>query len=463
MIDPDAPEREEAGAGGLFLPFSSSTSRVPISTDKPSDRNASPTTGSSSAQSGGTTTKAFRMTPSLYAEVRKAHLNYHARSPSTPTHPECRQREVREEDGKTEGPRARIPHFMILTAPQLGRLVRPKPAKGSATKPVPKPAGLIQRSRVGSQPYLQTAIQNARQGKNPWKDLLRLAPSRQQEPEETGSTASDLAGSADVSAPVPPHLRAEAEDMEVEPIQVQPVAKTSLPETTTFGRFANREEALSALVKLSSKYSLAVDMGVLRDGKRTPTSPVDMGPDPIKDVQIDRVVVKEEANEERPLAEIALANPGRKDEPVAVKDRSSPTEASVDVTLVDIKSLVAVKTEPIDELMQVETPTVKSPPATPMKSLVADHITPPHPLAPKSEDGSQDIVDPICHLRSLMNPPVAFNFGQVDKRLRRKKTQRPLVLPTIDRMNHLPGRAMTKSERKLHLSLQTVFGGSGLS
>lgn len=408
-------------------------------------------------------TKAFRMTPSLYAEVRKAHLNYHARSPSTPTHPGCRPREVREEDGKTEGPRARIPHFMILTAPQLERLVLPKTAPGSASKPVPKPVGLIQRSRVGSQPYLQTAIQNARQGKNPWKDLLRLVPSQQRGPEETGPTAAKLGGSAEVSARVPPCLQPAAEDMEVEPIQVQPVARTSSPKAATSGRFANREEALSALVELSSKYSPTVDMGVSGDAKRIPKQPVDIGPDPMKDVQIDRVIVKEEVVEEMPATEIASTKPGRKDEAVVAETRMTSMEVPVDETLVEIKSLVVVKTEPVDEPMQVMTPTVKSPPATPMKSLVADHITPPRPLAPKTEDGSQDIVDPICHLRSLMNPPIAFNFGQVDKRSRRKKTQRLLVLPTIDRMNHLPGRAMTKSERKLHLSLQTVFGGSGLS
>ena len=104
---------------------------------------------------------------------------------------------------------------------------------------------------------------------------------------------------------------------------------------------------------------------------------------------------------------------------------------------------------------------IKSPPATPIKSLTGDQISPPPPFLPFSL-ARRPTIDPFPSVQSLVRRSPSSKPCQ-PKAARKKSCPRPAMLPIVDRTNHLPGRTMSKNERKLHMSLQAAFDGRGLA
>jgi hypothetical protein len=126
----------------------------------------------------------------------------------------------------------------------------------------------------------------------------------------------------------------------------------------------------------------------------------------------------------------------------------------------------------------------KTPPATPLKCMVIDQISPPQPPVLYKANTKNTIIltatttkktasaDPFTvdvHLQELVNPAPTIHMKpnpQPKKRERKKSRQQlaTVVLPISDRTNlpHRPMMKMSKSEKRLHASLQAAFGGKGL-
>lgn len=126
----------------------------------------------------------------------------------------------------------------------------------------------------------------------------------------------------------------------------------------------------------------------------------------------------------------------------------------------------------------------KTPPATPLKCMLIDQITPPHPPVLYKVNTKNTIIltttttkktasaDPFTvdvHLQELVNPvpTIQMKPNPKPKKRERKKSRQQLttvILPISDRTNlpHRPMMKMSKSEKRLHASLQAAFGGKGL-
>lgn len=127
----------------------------------------------------------------------------------------------------------------------------------------------------------------------------------------------------------------------------------------------------------------------------------------------------------------------------------------------------------------------KTPPATPLKCMVIDQITPPKPPALYKVNTKNTIIltatttkktasaDPFTidvHLQGLVNPAPTIHMKPNPKPKKREKKKAPqqtstVVLPMSDRTNlpYRPMIKMSKSEKRLQASLQAAFGGKGLA
>lgn len=127
----------------------------------------------------------------------------------------------------------------------------------------------------------------------------------------------------------------------------------------------------------------------------------------------------------------------------------------------------------------------KTPPATPLKCMTTDQITPPQPpvlykinrkntiILTASSGKNTTSADPFTldvHLRELVNPAPTFHMKPDPKPKKREKKKAPqqsstVVLPMSDRTNlpYRPMIKMSKSEKRLQASLQAAFGGKGLA
>jgi hypothetical protein len=127
----------------------------------------------------------------------------------------------------------------------------------------------------------------------------------------------------------------------------------------------------------------------------------------------------------------------------------------------------------------------KTPPATPLKCMVIDQITPPQPPVLYKANTKNTIIltatttkktvsaDPFTidvHLQGLVDPAPTIHMKPNPKPKKRGK-KNPLqqtstvVLPMGDRTNlpYRPMIKMSKSEKRLQASLQAAFGGKGLA
>jgi hypothetical protein len=459
------------------------------------------------------------MTPGLYAELRRAHRSVYSdpldHKDGNRSQQEIGQQE-RERQRQREGAVRAIPWFIVVTTEQVsgnetGRQTAESEGEGRDGKGGNE-AGKSMEMKLHSS--LSRSRKNEERAKESQRDgdgkkgstngtkqrmgmageLDRVAEREQQAEHRSSAPLPVLP--ARVQTPVPPssEYRAYAPVgldrslQEDEPIQVQSQPmhidsdKHSRDEDDPLDLvppkgYTDRAEALEALRGLSLLWKksparehvplveVETEKGLHRE--------VETQSDDVRDGM--KIGVEKEAEGE---PETAVETGSR----MAVDDQ---LELELQGAPVDIRrSQTPALPAPIVAVEPVVKQENKTPPATPLKCMVIDQISPPQPPVLYKANTKNTIIltatttkktasaDPFTvdvHLQELVNPAPTIHMKpnpQPKKRERKKSRQQlaTVVLPISDRTNlpHRPMMKMSKSEKRLHASLQAAFGGKGL-
>jgi hypothetical protein len=457
------------------------------------------------------------MTPGLYAELRKAHRSVYL-DPSDIRDENRIQKDSLQQQNKQkhEGVMRAIPWFIVVTTEQVSgtetrrEMVRPQDGgsggdgndgnKAGEKMEMKLHPGLGGSGKDGKEKGASRQDQDGKKGSNDGSkqrmgrvgEFDRVAEREQQA--EHRSSAPSPALPVRAQQPMPPSSESRAcapveldrSLQEDKPIQVQPESmhidsdKHSRDEDDPLDLvppkgYTDRAEALEALRGLSLlwKKSPAREIVPLAEDKagedtqREVECQSDDAGDGVGIGSGKKVDVEPKTAVETSSA-MAVDDQLRPESQAALRRSQSPTSPA---------AIIAV--EPV--VKQED----KTPPATPLKCMTTDQITPPQPpvlykinrkntiILTASSDKNTTSADPFTidvHLRELVNPAPTFHMKPDPKPKKREKKKAPqqsstVVLPMSDRTNlpYRPMIKMSKSEKRLQASLQAAFGGRGLA
>jgi hypothetical protein len=461
------------------------------------------------------------MTPGLYAELRRAHRSVYS-DPTDQRDENRTQQEIgqqeRERQRQREGAIRAIPWFIVVTTEQVSGHEKAKGLVGSEGE------GNGGDGNDGYQAGKKVEMQSHPGSGGSGKDGKAAKGSRQNEDGKKASTD----GTKQRSGRAGEHDRVAEKEQQAEHRSSTPPpafpARAQQPVPTSFEHRAYAPVELDrSLQEDKPIQSQTQPMHIDSDKhSRDEDDPLDLVP---PKGYTDRAEALEAL---RGLSLLWKKSPAREVVPLtedkAAEDTQRETESHTDdvgdgmkmgveneaevepETAVGTGSAIAVDNKLEPELQAVpvdvrrsQTPTLppsivavqpvvkqedKTPPATPLKCMLIDQITPPQPPVLYKVNTKNTIIltastvkkttsaDPFVvdvHLQELVNPAPTIHMkpNPKPKKRERKKSRQQLatvVLPISDRTNlpHRPMMKMSKSEKRLHASLQAAFGGKGL-
>jgi hypothetical protein len=459
------------------------------------------------------------MTPGLYAELRRAHRSVYSdpldHKDGNRSQQEIGQQE-RERQRQREGAVRAIPWFIVVTTEQVsgnetGRQTAESEGEGRDGKggnEAGKSMEMKLHSGSDGSGKDEKATKESRENEDGKKgsnggskkrtggtDQLDRVAERERQAEQRSMAPSPILP-ARAQPPVPTisqHLTTAPADLDRSPEEGKPIQVQSQPIHINSDKhsrdeddpldlvppkgYTDRAEALEALRGLSLLWKksparehvplveVETEKGLHRE--------VETQSDDVRDGM--KIGVEKEAEGE---PETAVETGSR----MAVDDQ---LELELQGAPVDIRrSQTPALPAPIVAVEPVVKQENKTPPATPLKCMVIDQISPPQPPVLYKANTKNTIIltatttkktasaDPFTvdvHLQELVNPAPTIHMKpnpQPKKRERKKSRQQlaTVVLPISDRTNlpHRPMMKMSKSEKRLHASLQAAFGGKGL-
>ncbi|KAH8090961.1 hypothetical protein HD553DRAFT_333314 [Filobasidium floriforme] len=461
----------------------------------------------------------FRMTPGLYAELRKAHRSVYSdptdHRDENRTQQEMGQQE-RERQRQREGAMRAISWFIVVTSEQVSGNAEGRKMAGLQDDPSDGNGGNTAGGKMEMKLHLCSggsgkdgkAAKGSRQNEDGKKastdgtkqrskragELDRVAEREQQA--EHRSSAPSPAFPARVQSPVPTscqHRMTAPADLdrsseEDKPIQVQPESmhigsdNHSRDENDPLDLvppkgYTDRAGALEALRGLSLLWKKSPVREIV------PLGEVEVGEDTQREVECQSDDLGEEMEtgvqkeaEVEPKTAVETSSAMAVDDQLELELQAAPVDIRRSQTPTSPAPIVAVESAVKQE--------DKTPPATPLKCMVIDQITPPHPPVLYKVNTKNTIIltatttkktasaDPFTvdvHLQELVNPAPTIHMKpnpKPKKREKKKALQRTstVVLPMSDRTNlpYRPMIQMSKSEKRLQASLQAAFGGKGL-